>query len=354
MKKCPLCGKEYENENMCPICNILLIDMDSNQAVREESTKEKKKRLQKEQKDVQTKSKNIQESVLPERTAMQNTSRQSAGVSINLNPRILAMAGGAFVIFIIVILLVKSIFGNKEDQAITQQPQATVQEATTSKVELNEKDFARNELVDFETDSFKFQLPSYWRQLCTVETTEDTIWFYQKKSKKYGGYLFSVTVVNCNDMDNLNEYRTILENGNIAYVMEYPTELSYDSEDEYTKLEYERLAEDETYVFQTFEGLKESSGRMQGEYIISDSDMKRLSDSDLQDLTEQELLYARNEIYARHGRRFQDASIQEYFESKDWYNGTIDPEDFQDDMLNDIERANAQFILSYEKSKGYQ
>ena len=93
---------------------------------------------------------------------------------------------------------------------------------------------------------------------------------------------------------------------------------------------------------------------MQGEYIIPDSDTKRLSDSDLQDLTEQELLYARNEIYARHGRRFQDTSIQEYFESKGWYNGTIDPEDFQDNMLNDIERANAQFILTYEKSKGYQ
>lgn len=353
MKKCPLCGKEYESENMCPVCNILLIDMDSNQAVREESTKEKKKRLQKEQKDEQTK--NVQGSRLPEGTAMHNTSGQSTGASINLNSRILAMVGGALVIIVIVIFLFKLIFGNKEDQTTIQQiPQTTVQESTTSEVKLNEKDFARNELVDFKTDSFKFQLPSYWRQLCTVETTEDTIWFYQKRSKKYGGFLFCVTVVNSDDMDDLNEYRTILEDGNIAYVMEYPTELTYDSGDEYTKLEYERLVEDETYVFQTFEGLKESSRRMQGEYIIPDSDTKRLSDSDLQDLTEQELLYARNEIYARHGRRFQDTSIQEYFESKDWYNGTIDPEDFRDDMLNDVERANAQFILSYEKNKGYQ
>ena len=33
MKRCPLCGKEFENENMCPTCGIVLIDTETNSAV---------------------------------------------------------------------------------------------------------------------------------------------------------------------------------------------------------------------------------------------------------------------------------------------------------------------------------
>ena len=36
MKKCPLCGKEYEEGTVCPSCNVLLIDMESGKAVGEE------------------------------------------------------------------------------------------------------------------------------------------------------------------------------------------------------------------------------------------------------------------------------------------------------------------------------
>lgn len=85
-----------------------------------------------------------------------------------------------------------------------------------------------------------------------------------------------------------------------------------------------------------------------GDYIIPDSSTRYLSDSDVRGLDDRTLMLARNEIYARHGRKFNDAEIRAYFESKSWYYPTIDPADFTEDMLSDVEKANIALIKSYE------
>ena len=60
------------------------------------------------------------------------------------------------------------------------------------------------------------------------------------------------------------------------------------------------------------------------------------------------LRLGRNEIYARHGRRFLDEEIQSYFDSMPWYEGTIEPEDFKESVLNKYEKRNLQKIKLYE------
>ena len=90
------------------------------------------------------------------------------------------------------------------------------------------------------------------------------------------------------------------------------------------------------------------------EYILPDSSSKKLSMSDLDGLTEDECRIARNEIYARHGRKFDDEELQSYFDSKDWYNGTIEAKDFKENELSDIEMANRDLIVQYEKEQGYR
>ena len=65
-------------------------------------------------------------------------------------------------------------------------------------------------------------------------------------------------------------------------------------------------------------------------------------------------LYAkvlRNEIFARNGRVFSDDVLKQIFESTDWYRPNPD---YSDDMLNDIEKKNVQFILDYEKEMGWK
>lgn len=89
------------------------------------------------------------------------------------------------------------------------------------------------------------------------------------------------------------------------------------------------------------------------EYVFAGSDQYEIYEEDCDGLTALECKIAKNEIYARHGRKFQDEALQNYFDSCSWYNGTIEPEDFTEDMLNDIEIANLEVICSYEDYMGF-
>lgn len=97
--------------------------------------------------------------------------------------------------------------------------------------------------------------------------------------------------------------------------------------------------------------LEDSESR---DYILEGSDSKYLTKADLAGLTAEECRLARNEIYARHGRIFKDEAIREYFESFDWYYPRIQPDDFEESMLNDYEIANRDLIVEYESEQGYR
>lgn len=86
------------------------------------------------------------------------------------------------------------------------------------------------------------------------------------------------------------------------------------------------------------------------DYLISNSDIAYISMSSLQELTEEELILARNEIYARHGRRFDTAWIQEYFNGQSWYEGTIAPANFDPNVFNKYEVENLSRIQQAEKN----
>ena len=103
--------------------------------------------------------------------------------------------------------------------------------------------------------------------------------------------------------------------------------------------------------------LYEEQGELSDEYILPNSDTVRLTEDDIEDLTLRELNYAKNEIYARHGRKFDSKELRDYFNSKSWYDGTIDPDDFSDNLLSQIERDNVNLLKEAEfaiNSKGYQ
>lgn len=85
-----------------------------------------------------------------------------------------------------------------------------------------------------------------------------------------------------------------------------------------------------------------------GEYIFPDSDTRKLTKSDIKGKSKNELRIGRNEIYARHGRRFQDEELQDYFDSQSWYEGTTDPDDFSEDELSSVEKRNARYIQKFE------
>ena len=91
------------------------------------------------------------------------------------------------------------------------------------------------------------------------------------------------------------------------------------------------------------------------DYVIPDSDRTSYTADDIKamNLSVDELWYARNEIYARHGRKFQNETLQAYFNSKPWYTPEYSPDEFDDSVqLSSVERANAAAIKSVEQSMG--
>ena len=90
------------------------------------------------------------------------------------------------------------------------------------------------------------------------------------------------------------------------------------------------------------------------DYILPYSDIEYISESELVGLDKRTSELALNEIYARHGRKFNDSSIQSYFNEKSWYDGFIEPEDFSDSVFKKYETKNIATSDSYMKKKGYR
>lgn len=102
---------------------------------------------------------------------------------------------------------------------------------------------------------------------------------------------------------------------------------------------------------------EETETQADDDYILSDSNSKVLTEADIAGLSLQEINYAKNEIYARHGRKFDSPELQRYFKSKDWYQPKIDPDDFSTSVFNRYEKKNVKFLAEKEESMqagGYQ
>lgn len=87
-------------------------------------------------------------------------------------------------------------------------------------------------------------------------------------------------------------------------------------------------------------------------YIIEGSDFRYLTKDELSEMSKEELRLARNEIYARHGRIFNSADLNDYFSSMEWYYPTIPANQFDDStILNQYEKANLTLIKEVETSR---
>lgn len=171
-----------------------------------------------------------------------------------------------------------------------------------------------------------------------------------------GGYYTNVH--NINDMSSI--YDSIFKDQKELYLIEYTTS---DKADEKTfrnlNIGYsdKSLSTKCDYKYQPSIYMEANVSMAQmfvNDFIIYDSDKRYLTTADLDRLTPEQLRLARNEIYARKGRMFYSDDLQNYFNSKSWYQPSIEPDDFKDNiMFNSFERANAYFIADYERLKGY-
>ena len=100
----------------------------------------------------------------------------------------------------------------------------------------------------------------------------------------------------------------------------------------------------------------EAAEDTRSEYIFADADTRYLTQEEVDKLSLQAVCYAKNEIYARHGRKFLSTELQEYFNDKSWYQGTVEAEKFSPSVFNKYESDNIQILVKAEeklRSGGY-
>lgn len=87
------------------------------------------------------------------------------------------------------------------------------------------------------------------------------------------------------------------------------------------------------------------------EYLFYTSDREYIPNEYVEGLDQEYLKLAHYEILARHGRRFDELYLQDYFDSMTWYDGFIEPSEFDplmDEFLNDYEKYNLNLIMQHE------
>lgn len=107
--------------------------------------------------------------------------------------------------------------------------------------------------------------------------------------------------------------------------------------------------EDRVYLIP---GDDKSSNRYEKAKHLSYTTTIKYTEQNLSALDSYGLKITRNEIYARHGRIFNDQELQEYFQRQNWYVPQISSNDFDDSCLNEVEKYNIQLISTYEQQMG--
>lgn len=108
-------------------------------------------------------------------------------------------------------------------------------------------------------------------------------------------------------------------------------------------------ADEKVYLIK---GNEKSSNRYEKADHLSYTSVTRYTPQDLSLLDSYGLKITRNEIFARHGRMFNDQELQEYFQRQQWYVPQVAANDFDTSCLNEVERYNVELISTYEQQIG--
>lgn len=92
------------------------------------------------------------------------------------------------------------------------------------------------------------------------------------------------------------------------------------------------------------------------QFILPEAQSGYLTQEDIEGLTLKGISYAKNELYAKYGRKFESSELSEYMNSKTWYDGIYEPKEqdsyIVNQLMNDWERKNVAFLNSVESALG--
>lgn len=104
--------------------------------------------------------------------------------------------------------------------------------------------------------------------------------------------------------------------------------------------------------------IEEKAADYQEGCIFPNSSTEEISEEEIKKLTDEQLRYAINEIWARHGYIFSTPEILKYYRQFDWYEEKVPSSEWnkngQNYYLNDIEKTNINRMTKERDSRGYQ
>lgn len=141
-------------------------------------------------------------------------------------------------------------------------------------------------------------------------------------------------------------YKEIYEAQKSMYVLQYGTQKK--NKEKLLREIYIRYS-DYSYKIRTQASYTPSEYKIDG-FVFYDSDSRYLSEKELGKLSEEEVLIALNEIYARRGYLFTTNDfLIDHFNNCSWYQGKHKDQNKVSKGFNKYEKANVKKLVAYEK-----
>lgn len=198
-------------------------------------------------------------------------------------------------------------------------------------------------------------IPASWEGKYIIkenENGEDGFSFMQKSSyEKEEGMGFLFGFYKSNDMvDESTGADQLAYTDDCAYYVQEPTDVTCWYEDETIVEEYSEMMKAKKAVAESLVIEAENVRYDAKEYVLPMSDCKPIPEYYLENYSSDMIWIARNEIYARHGRIFDNAFLSNYFASCSWYEGTIAADAFDENVLSQVEKDNLEIIKAQEET----
>lgn len=193
-------------------------------------------------------------------------------------------------------------------------------------------------------------IPETWKDKYVIRTSEDGFYIFQKSSddiNKGMGFLCGFYRSTVDVFDGL-ESTPLAYTDDTLYSVSYPTDVTYYQENVEIADEYEQMSKELPLMEKSIHINKDNVDYDPSEFVLPMSNTKLYSKEYLTCFDDNQLWIARNEIYARYGRKFENTYMQQYFESCSWYEGTVAMDKFDESILNENEKSNLEAIKSVE------
>ena len=205
--------------------------------------------------------------------------------------------------------------------------------------------------TEYVYDDISIVFPDSWDGKYQVQESDNNDGFAVIQTASYNvdesGFLFYIQ--KSDKLDYILNGHVIAYTPEYVYTIEFPTDVSYVYDDDEISEEYQSMFNDIKVIENSLFIAEDDVNYKVNEYILPGSDYFVYSESNLEEFSYNDLVHAKQEIYARHGMNFESTGdggwyFQSYFDGLTWYedkNATVSYDDLsknEQENLDNIEK----------------